>query len=89
MLFQSRTVILISLKGQCHEIICSGFFSWIIIPQAPENNIRVIKKFSKFAEVFASQGAPPVYESDSWNFAKAEILYVNSIRNFVYLQLKI
>jgi hypothetical protein len=32
----------------------------IIFPQAPENNIRVISIFFKFAEIFASQGAPPV-----------------------------
>ncbi len=30
-----------SLKGQCHEIFCFRFFSWITFPQAPENNIRV------------------------------------------------
>jgi hypothetical protein len=30
------------LKGQCHEIVCFRFFSWITFPQAPENNIRVI-----------------------------------------------
>ncbi len=28
--------------GQCHEIFCFRLFSWIIFPQAPENNIRVI-----------------------------------------------
>ncbi len=33
------------LKGQCHEICCFGFFSWITLPQAPENNIRVISNF--------------------------------------------
>jgi len=33
------------LKGQCHEIFCFGFFSWITFPQAPENNIRVISNF--------------------------------------------
>ncbi len=33
------------LKGQCHEISCFRFFSWITFPQAPENNIRVILNF--------------------------------------------
>ncbi len=32
-------------KGQCHEIFCFRFLSWIIFPQAPENNIRVISNF--------------------------------------------
>ncbi len=53
------------LKRQCHKIFCFRFFSWIIIPQAPENNTRVISNFfRKFAEIFASQGAPPV--STKW-----------------------
>ncbi len=30
-----------NLKGQCHEIFCFRFFSWIIFPQSPENNIRI------------------------------------------------
>ncbi len=30
----------IYLKGQCHEIFCFRFFSWIIFPQAPKKNIR-------------------------------------------------
>ncbi len=34
-----------SLKGQCHEIFCFRFFSWIIFPQVPEKNIRVISIF--------------------------------------------
>ncbi len=33
------------LNGQCHEIFCFRFFSWITFPQAPENNIRVILIF--------------------------------------------
>ncbi len=35
------------LKGQCHEIFCFRFFSWITFPQAPDNNTRVISNFSK------------------------------------------
>jgi hypothetical protein len=30
------------------------------LPQPPENNIRAISLFQKFAEMFASEGAPPV-----------------------------
>ncbi len=30
------------LKGQCHKIFCFRIFSWIIFPQAPENNTTVI-----------------------------------------------
>ncbi len=35
------------LKGQCHKIFCFRFFSWIIFPQAPENNTKVISNFFK------------------------------------------
>ncbi len=35
----------IYLKGQCHEIFCFRFFSWITFPQAPDNNIRIISNF--------------------------------------------
>ncbi len=49
------------LKGQCKEVFCFMFFPWIIFPQAPANNIRVISNFFyKFSEIIASQGAPPV-----------------------------
>ncbi len=34
-----------SLKGQCHEIFCFRFLSWITFPQAPDNNIRIISNF--------------------------------------------
>ncbi len=33
------------LNGQCHEIFCFRFFSWITFPQAPYNNIRIISNF--------------------------------------------
>ncbi len=35
------------LKGQCHEIFCFRFFSWITFPQVPDNNIRIISNFFK------------------------------------------
>ncbi len=34
-----------SLKGQCHEIFCFRFFSWITFPQ--HNNIRIILNLSQ------------------------------------------
>ncbi len=55
-------------KGQCHEIFCFGFFSWIIFPQAPENNTRVIlnifvnlQRYSQVKDTddnFATSGVP-------------------------------
>ncbi len=46
------------LKGQCHEIFGSGLFSWIIYPQVPENNIRVISNFSKIHEDIRKSRCP-------------------------------
>ncbi len=33
------------LKGQCHEIFCFRFLSWITFPQAPDNNFKIISNF--------------------------------------------
>ncbi len=34
-----------NLKGQCHEIFCFWFFSWISFPPAPEYPIRTVFNF--------------------------------------------
>ncbi len=44
------------LKGQCHEIFASRFFSWIIFLQVPENNIRVMKKKHEAKNLVATLG---------------------------------
>ncbi len=36
-----------NLKGQCHEIFCFWFFSWISFPPAPEYSIKTVSNFSK------------------------------------------
>ncbi len=55
-------------ENQCHEIFRFRFFSWIIYPQAPENNIRVISNFCrKFQEIFTSKGAPLVSTTKAAN----------------------
>jgi hypothetical protein len=36
-----------SLKGECHEIFCLKFVSWIIFPQAPDFPSSEISKFCK------------------------------------------
>ncbi len=55
-------------QKQRHEIFRFRFFSWIIYPQAPENNIRVISNFCrKFAEIFTSKCAPLVSTTKAAN----------------------
>ncbi len=41
-LFQDNKI---CLKGQCHEIFCFWFFSWISFPQASDYTIRVVSNF--------------------------------------------
>ncbi len=55
----------IVLKGQCHEIFCFWFFSWISFPQASDYTIRAVSNFfRKFAEIFAAQGLPQVWQME-------------------------
>jgi hypothetical protein len=49
-----------SLKEQCHEIFDFWFFFMNPFPQAPEYTKRQSQIFSKVAEIFTAQGAPPV-----------------------------
>ncbi len=46
------------LKRQCHEIFCFWFFSWIIFPQAPENNTGSFRFFfensRRYSQVIAT-----------------------------------
>jgi hypothetical protein len=41
----------IILTGQCHEIFCFLFFSWISLPPAPEYPIRTVTNFFKNLQV--------------------------------------
>jgi hypothetical protein len=48
-------------KGTVSQYFLFQIFPWIILPQTPENNTRVISNFFwKFAEIFTGQGAPLV-----------------------------
>jgi hypothetical protein len=49
-----------SFKGTVSRDFASGFFHESSFPKPPENYIRVVSNFLKFAEILASQGAPPV-----------------------------
>jgi hypothetical protein len=49
------------LKGKCHEIIASVFSLHESVSPSPRvTHLDPFKFFLKFAEIFASQGAPPV-----------------------------
>ncbi len=58
--------LLMHFKGTVSQNLSLRIFSWIVFPQAPENNISVISNFfRKFTEIFASQGAPPCSINDT------------------------
>jgi hypothetical protein len=42
---RAKATILQHLKGQCHEIFCFWFFSWISFPPAPEYPIWTVSNF--------------------------------------------
>ncbi len=53
------------LKGQCHEIFCFWFFSWISFPQAPEYTVRAVSNFFENSRKYSQikvyhQILPPV-----------------------------
>ncbi len=44
-----------SLKGQCHEIFCFWFFSWISFPPAPEYSIKTVSNFFENLRRYSQQ----------------------------------
>ncbi len=62
------------LKGQHHDIFCSMIYSWIIFPQAPDYNIRIILR-NKRLERRAKYIAPklPSSRPRGWPLLTVEI----------------
>ncbi len=56
------------LGGQCHEIFCFMFFHESSSPKPLIITLRSFQIFLKFAEIFTSQGAPPVSTTLVANF---------------------
>ncbi len=60
-------------KGYCHKIFCFRFFSWVIFPQAPENNSRVILHFFKISRRY-SQVKVHRYQQQRWQILPPVLL---------------
>ncbi len=56
----------VSLKGQCHEIFCFWFFSWISFPQAPEYTIRVVSNFFENSRRYSQLKVDHRYQRHRW-----------------------
>ncbi len=54
------------LKGQCHEIFCFWFFSWISFPQAPEYTIRAVSNFFKNSRRYSQLKVDHRYQWHRW-----------------------
>ena len=53
------------------SFFASGFFHESVSPQPQSIPFRPFRIFRKFAEIFASQGAPPVWTTPVANFANS------------------
>ncbi len=82
-----------TLKGQCHEIFCFWFFHESVSPPSPRvSHQDRFEFFRKFAEIFASDGAPPVWTTPvanlppvsttpAANFATSFASFVDTVAN--------
>ena len=54
------------LKGQCHEIFCFWFFSWISFPPAPEYHIRTVLNFFENSQRYSQAKVHHRYQRHWW-----------------------
>ncbi len=60
--FERISEFLHTLKGQCHEIFCFLFFSWISFPPAPEYHIRTVLNFFENSRRYSQAKVPHRYQ---------------------------
>ncbi len=53
-------------KGQCHEIFCFWFFSWISFPPAPEYPIRTVSNFLENSRRYSQVKVHHQYQRHRW-----------------------
>ncbi len=71
-----------SLKGQCHEIFCFWFFSWISFPPAPENSIKTISNFLENSRRYSQLKVCHQCQRHRWQMEK--IFSQKNFNNFVW-----
>jgi hypothetical protein len=54
------------LKGQCHEIFCFWFFSWISFPQASEYTIGAVSNFFENSRRYSQLKVDHRYQRHQW-----------------------
>ncbi len=60
-------VLKVGLKGQCQEIFCFWFFSWIIFPQASDNSFRVISNLFENSRRYLQVKVHDWYQRHLWH----------------------
>ncbi len=58
------------LKGQCHEIFCFWFFSWISFPPAPEYPIRTVLNFFENSRRYSQVKVHHRYQRHWWQICQ-------------------
>ena len=71
-----------ALKGQCHEIFCFCFFSWISFPQASDYNIRAVSNFFENSRRYSQLKVCHRCQRHRWQMAKT--FKQKNFNNFVW-----
>ncbi len=72
----------VPLKGQCHEIFCFWFFSWISFPLAPEYSIKTVSNFSENSRSYSQLKLCHRCQRHRWRMEK--IFNQKNFNNFVW-----
>ncbi len=75
----------ICLKGQCHEIFCFWFFSWISFPQASVYTIRVVSNFCENSRIYSQLKVCHRCQRHRWQMEKT--FKQKNFNNFVWTPL--
>ncbi len=73
------------LKGQCHEIFCFWFFSWINFPQASDYTIRVVSNFFENSRRYSQLKVCHRCQRHRWQMEKT--FKQKNFNNFVWTPL--
>ncbi len=74
--------IVYSLKGQCHEIFCFWFFSWISFPQASDYTIRAVLNFFENSRRYSQLKVCHQCQRHRWQMEK--IFNHKNFNNFIW-----
>ena len=81
-MFKQINVNLLIVKGQCHEIFCFWFFSWISFPPAPEYSIKTVSNFFENSRRYLQLKVCHRCQRHRWQMEK--IFYQKNFNNFVW-----